>query len=145
MRRTPRTRVQNMNTLNDKLSTSGTFKQLVGRVCVFVAAFEALTVLLPTLFSIFSSNADEFFLCNANTKIKTVPPFNLFNCCRPLLCPLSSMCTHRTHRALVYMKIVKVENFLHLHMHLCCPAVLVQYLGFTACRDSVATLHGLNI
>ena len=41
MRRTPRTRVQNMNTLNDKLSTSGTFKQLVGRVCVFVAAFEA--------------------------------------------------------------------------------------------------------
>ena len=35
-----RTRLNDLNTPNAKLSTSDTSKQLVGRVCMFVVAFE---------------------------------------------------------------------------------------------------------
>ena len=63
-----------MNTPNDKLGTSGTLKEAVGRVCAFVAAFVACTKLFTTFFTDFLSNADELFLCNANTKIKMVQP-----------------------------------------------------------------------
>ena len=55
-----------MNTPNDKLSTSGTVK--------LVAAFVACPVLFETLIFVLLSNAHQLFLGNVSTRIETVQP-----------------------------------------------------------------------